>query len=150
MGLITLLSSIIESNKSLSPLVQFGNRLILLTTSHSSLPETVVDARQSMADSAGENSKPFHPSLTRALIQSNLAAAKEQQSNKRMTNEAVIASGEVLRLFVHEARHRAGIEAECEQEGTLNDESGKLVSSTVPVRADHITKIAAELLMDFT
>ena len=103
-----------------------------------------------MADATGENSEPFHASLTRALIQSSLAAGKDQQSTKRITNEAMVAAGEVLRLFVQEARHRAGIEAECEQEGAMNDESDKHASSIIPVRADHITKIAAELLMDFS
>ncbi len=56
-------------------------------------------------------------------------------------------------MFVQEARHRAGIsaeiEAECEQEAetkeNVNAESGK-----VSIRADHITKVAAELLMDFS
>lgn len=107
-----------------------------------------------MTDNEGENAEPFHPSLTRKLIQANLAAGKDHQtasSNKRITNEAIVAAGEVLRLFVQEARHRAEIEAECEQEGAMNDESDKHdASSTIPVRADHITKIAAELLMDFS
>jgi CENP-S associating Centromere protein X len=105
-----------------------------------------------MEDITSEKSEAFHPSLTRKLVQVNLATGKDLQSNKRVTNEAVVAAGEVLRLFVQEARHRAGIEAECEQEGAMNDVDDvgdKHASSTIPIRADHITKIAAELLMDF-
>lgn len=102
----------------------------------------------------------FHASLTRKLMvempMPEKAGKEQQQSsnnNKRITNEAIVAAGEVLRLFVQEARHRAGIEAECEQESAVmkDDESeGKENSSAIPVRADHISKIAAEMLMDFS
>lgn len=43
--------------------------------------------------------------------------------------------------------------AECDLEGAIEDEDGKentTVGNFVPIRADHITKIAAELLMDFS
>jgi hypothetical protein len=96
-----------------------------------------------------ESSSAFHSGLTRKLILSQ--GDKEQP--KRISNEALLAAGEILRIFVQECRHRAGIEAEieaeCEQEAetkeNVNAESGK-----VSIRADHITKVAAELLMDFS
>lgn len=116
--------------------------------------------KHTMTDVAGEGTDAFHPSLVRRLIQPNLSSSsgKNHQtsgSNKRVTDEAVVAAGEVLRLFVLEARHRAGIEAECELEGAVYDESDKHGSPTaattsILVRADHITKIGAELLMDFS
>jgi hypothetical protein len=92
-----------------------------------------------------DSSSAFQSGITRKLILSH--GDKEQP--KRISNEAVLAAGELLRVFVQEARHRAGIEAECEQEAetteNVNAESGK-----VSIRADHITKVAAELLMDFS
>jgi hypothetical protein len=70
---------------------------------------------------------------------------------KRITNEAVMLTGELLRIFVKEARHRAGIEAECEQEGAMVSTGPSQNSNgKVMIRADHITKIAAEMLMDFS
>jgi hypothetical protein len=43
--------------------------------------------------------------------------------------------------------------AECDLEGAIEDGDGKentTAGNFVPIRADHITKIAAELLMDFS
>ena len=143
-----------------------------------------------------ESEEPFHPALTRKLIQSALAAAaaattidttttttlvavdgegpKSNNNNnnnhggRRLTNEAVVAASEVLRLFVQEARHRAGILAECEHEGRHDndddddddndggDEKNRgaaALSDSVKgpvVGAHHIARIAAELLMDFS
>jgi len=106
--------------------------------------------------------EPFHPSLTRKLMQSSSSSsvaasttaggAEGKQKQKRITNEAVVAASEVLRLFVQEAQHRAGIEAECEQEGRVmnEDEDQQQGDNTPVIRADHIAKIAAELLMDFS
>mmetsp|Transcript_25573 Transcript_25573/g.46318 ORF Transcript_25573/g.46318 Transcript_25573/m.46318 type:complete len:124 (-) Transcript_25573:87-458(-) len=120
------------------------------------------------------NENLLEPSLTRKLL-------LQHHPNQRITNDAVNAANELLRLFIIEARHRAAVEAECEQEGEdgvgtrrrkygedtmgpnesdgedgdsqISDElspnhpnSQKLVT----IRAEHITKIAAELLMDFS
>ena len=92
-----------------------------------------------------DSSSAFNGGLTRKLILSQ--GGKEQP--KRVSNEAVLAAGELLRIFVQEARHRAGIEAECEQEAETT-EKGNGESGKVSIRADHITKVAAELLMDFS
>ena len=129
-----------------------------------------------------ESEEPFHSSLTRKLIQSaltttttgvvanengQLPANNNNNNNKngrRLTSEAVVAASEVLRLFVQEARHRAGILAECEHEGRCqdndddnNDDDDDNSASAAPpkvkgpvVGADHIARIAAELLMDFS
>jgi CENP-S associating Centromere protein X len=102
----------------------------------------------------------FHPSLVQQIIQSSLSDGSDIKMGFRITDEALLAAGEVMRLFVQEAWHRASIEAECDHEGTMsdNDEKHERNSlsfvpggiSNVPVRPDHITKIAAELLMDFS
>lgn len=63
-----------------------------------------------------------------------------------MSNEAALFVGELLRLFVLETRQRAGIIAECE-----NAVDGKEMSTNiVSIRSDHITQVAAEMLMDFS
>ena len=94
---------------------------------------------------------PFHPGLVKKLI-----LRKGDRPPKRITNEAVTAASELLRLFVHEAKRRAGIEAECEKEGGAEQRSDGIEANDkdggddrVLIRADHITKVAAELLMDF-
>jgi hypothetical protein len=101
---------------------------------------------------------PFHPSLVNEMIiQAHQSSSNRNDQlstatvNTKITNEALVAAGEVLRLFVKEAWYRASIEAECEYEGVVidksNDDGNK---STTIIRADHIVKIAAELLMDFS
>ena len=126
-----------------------------------------------------ESEEPFHSSLTRKLIQSaltttttgvanengQLPANNNNKNGRRLTSEAVVAASEVLRLFVQEARHRAGILAECEHEGRCqdndddnndDDDDDNSASAAPPkvkgpvVGADHIARIAAELLMDFS
>uniref|UniRef100_A0A7R9ZM38 Uncharacterized protein n=1 Tax=Craspedostauros australis TaxID=1486917 RepID=A0A7R9ZM38_9STRA len=75
-------------------------------------------------------------------------------TTKRIPAETAKAAAELLRLFVLEARSRATTEAECDQEGNLSQYNKGLEdgagSSEVAIRAEHITKIAAELLMDFS
>jgi len=84
----------------------------------------------------------FNPTLVRKLI----CVGGNKEKPKRVSNEAALAAGELLRLLVQEARERAAIEAECEKEGDSTDiDDGKIV-----IRADHVAKIAAELLMDFS
>lgn len=108
-----------------------------------------------------EPTEPFHPSLTRQLIQTYISSGGDPTNvsdasrniNVSITDEALIAAGEVLRLFVLEARYRAGIEAECEHEGgeiADNEDQSEKATTDIPIRADHITKIAADLLMDFS
>jgi hypothetical protein len=93
------------------------------------------------------STQPFHPALTKKL----LLARGGKEPPKRITNEAVLVTGELLRLFVKEARHRAAIEAECEKEGaTVSTVEGSSQNGKILIRADHITKVAAELLMDFS
>ena len=85
-----------------------------------------------------------NPTINTALVRE--LVLKQGKDSKRFTKEAATATSELLRLFILEARNRASIEAECETEGNL-DENG---DGKALIRADHITKIAAELLMDFT
>lgn len=80
--------------------------------------------------------EPFPPELIRKLVSTH--------TNVRVSPEALVAIGEVLRLFVSEAKERASIEAECDHE--ISDEANE---STVPIRPDHVTKIAADLIFDF-
>jgi CENP-S associating Centromere protein X len=129
------------------------------------------------AGSAGEERPRISPELTRELVLSSLAAAgvggssssseKPAGNNKplKMTNEAVLATAELLRLFVVEARGRAAVEAECEAEGAGtaafarrksdasdddDDDDAKGAGSRVLIGAHHITKLAAELLLEFS
>ena len=138
----------------------------------------MVDEQENSGKSSPGGS-PFHPALVRKLVQSasntgsrNTTAREEDHNNntnnapKRMTPEAMLLAGELLRLFVLEARQRAAIEAECEREGSTElagsgsverqadeNEEGSLdraTSSIMVIQPHHITKVAAELLMDFS
>jgi CENP-S associating Centromere protein X len=125
------------------------------------------------AGSAGEERPRISPELTREIVLSSLAAAGVSSSEKpagnnkplKMTNEAVLATAELLRLFVVEARGRAAVEAECEAEGAGtaafarrksdasdddDDDDAKDAGSRVLIGAHHITKLAAELLLEFS
>ena len=106
-------------------------------------------------------------SLTRQLLQLH-------HPNQRYNNDAITASSELLRLLIIEARRRAAIEAECESEvrrlridddgDSSPSQSSKVMDDhshqrrkkdkkkrvVVEIRADHIAKIAAELLMDLS
>lgn len=104
-----------------------------------------------------EPEPPFGAALTRRLILSSLAMADGEGEGHggpvRISADAVALAAELLRLFVAEAQHRAGILAECEQEAAVApDADGAEAGATTAVRIDahHITQIAAELLMDFT
>lgn len=93
------------------------------------------------------------PSLTRQLLTLH-------HPNQKFTNDAITLSSELLRLFIIEARRRAAIEAECESElSTMMDDDDDSDDSeteknnkrrVVEIRADHIAKVAAELLMDLS
>ena len=95
---------------------------------------------------AADNSSqqpPFSAALTRKLILS----AVDNEKQIKLSNDAVDLASELLRLFVVEARYRASIQAECEEE-SRNVESSSDDKKT-PIQPHHITKIGAELLMDF-
>jgi len=71
-------------------------------------------------------------------------------------------ASEYMRLLIIEARRRAAIEAECEavahinptqadnNDDTMEDDDSANEKKTVEIRADHIAKIAAELMMDYS
>jgi CENP-S associating Centromere protein X len=121
----------------------------------------------------------FRPAQHSSSIQQNhqfqsTMMMQQQPPHPRISNEAVLAAGELLRLFVLETRHRASIDAECEQEGgdnftttnnnniinnmtsqsstsnsSSNNKKKKEDGTVVQIRSDHITMVAAEMLMDF-
>ena len=84
---------------------------------------------------------PFSDSLVRKLISS------KNKKTSRIANDGAAAASELLRMFVLEARSRAGIEAECDKEGSIPQAGG---STKTTIEAHHISKIAAELIMDFS
>jgi CENP-S associating Centromere protein X len=102
---------------------------------------------------------PFHPALTRKLLQEHLHSSASG-SSKKISSEALVAAGEVLRCFVQEVHHRAGVEAECEHESAacerdsgasrVRDTYGNTCPTSVPITADHIVKAVGEVLMDFS
>jgi CENP-S associating Centromere protein X len=124
-----------------------------------------VDTAQSQnmaANTAGgipADPEPFHPALTRKLLQEHLRSSSSG-STKKISTEALVAAGEVLRCFVQEVHHRAGIEAECEHESAacqresvardVHDNEGSSCTKSIPITADHIVKAVGEVLMDFS
>jgi hypothetical protein len=86
----------------------------------------------------------IQPSLVRQLLLLN-------NPNLRINQDGLVASGAFLHLFVTEAINRASIEAECEADSaaiTVEEEEKR--NNRVVIRGDHIAKIAADLLMDFS
>jgi CENP-S associating Centromere protein X len=137
--------------------------------------ENAVSSSAATTDTTSSGTIGFKPSLVRQLLQ-------PKNSSRRLTPEALLASSELLRLFVIEARDRAGLEAECDNEATMTSTTTTTAASAVGatyntknkrqdddddddddeidsnrrkrgkpiIRADHVTKIGAELLFDFT
>jgi CENP-S associating Centromere protein X len=92
------------------------------------------------------NKPPFSTDLVKQLITHGLQTKPEADGPiPHLSKEAAELTADLLRLFVQEAQHRASIEAECDLEGGLESNTDKPV-----IRADHISKIAAEMLMDFS
>ena len=85
----------------------------------------------------------FHPNLVKKLITQHLSEDGTDMTIS-LNAEAADLVGELLRQFVVEARSRASLEAEIEQEASLQE------GETIQVRSDHLTKIAAEMFMDFS
>lgn len=83
--------------------------------------------------------EPFHAGLTKKLVL--------PKDGKRITNEAVQLTGELLRAFVRTLHQKAAIEAECEKESCMDESSA---GEAVVIRPHHITKVAAEQLMDYS
>ncbi len=113
---------------------------------------TTANSSSSLPSSSSPPTVP--PSLTRQLLTLH-------HPNQKFTNDAITLSSELLRLFIIEARRRAAIEAECESElSTMmdDDDNDSDDSETeknskrrvVEIKADHIAKVAAELLMDLS
>mmetsp|Transcript_3636 Transcript_3636/g.5424 ORF Transcript_3636/g.5424 Transcript_3636/m.5424 type:complete len:129 (+) Transcript_3636:146-532(+) len=78
--------------------------------------------------------------------------------DQRISSDGLITATELLRLFVREAINRASVEAECEaaaEEPSEDDDfsiksSENASSDSVTITGDHIIKVAADLLMDFS
>lgn len=97
------------------------------------------------SEPAAASSAAFHPALVRQLVTQHIQeqvadATNDTTSLPTLTPEAADVIGELLKIFVEEARNRASMQAEVE---LLGDD-------TIQVRSDHCTKISAEMLMDFS
>ena len=99
-----------------------------------------------MPTSSANASQAFHPALVRKLVTMHIEEDPEKGAGTlpSLTSEASELIGELLKRFVLEARSRATMEAEIEQEASVDD------GNAIQVRSDHCTKIAAEMLMDYS
>ena len=111
---------------------------------------TATSAATTNSSSSSSSSSPptISASLTRQLLQLH-------HPNQRYTNDALSTSAELLRLIIIEAQRRAAIEAECESEVYVgnsqnSDNDVDCDRRSVEIRAEHVAKIAAELLMDLS
>lgn len=114
-------------------------------------------------DRPESSSSAFHPALVRKLVSVHLEEEQHQQEQNGNSNtapeatarkatsqqplvtaEAAEAVGELLKQFVLEARNRAALQAEIEQGVSAED------GDAVVIRSDHITRISAEMFMDFS
>lgn len=102
-----------------------------------------------MSKDQGETLPPqaFHPALVRQLVSRHLQHQETSTTPQlpTLTAEAADAVGELLKQFVLEARNRAAMVAEIEQEVATDNNDG-----VVQIRSDHCTQIAAEMLLDFS
>lgn len=97
---------------------------------------------------------PFGPALVKKIIstqrQNQPIDTLATDTKPRFSNEAAALTGELLRLFVSEARHRAAILAECDAESNVKVDKATDKESKIVIGDDHVAQVAAELLMDFS
>jgi len=84
--------------------------------------------------------------LTAALTKRLLL---QHHPNQRISKDALELTNEFIRMFIIEARERASIEAECEDQRQRTNDTEE-DSPNISIRGDHIFKIGANLLMDFS
>ena len=114
---------------------------------------TATSTAAATAPSSSFSSSSSPPTISASLPRQLLLL---HHPNQRYTNDALSTSAELLRLIIIEAQRRAAIEAECESEvyvGHSQNSDGDVDSPLdrrVEIRAEHVAKIAAELLMDLS
>ena len=106
------------------------------------------------------NKESIETSLTRKLL-------LRHHPTLRISNDVIVSATGLLRIFIVEARHRASVEAECEAEASLptaaeeeefdaeecssGHNTGKRKrQNIVEIRGEHIVKVAADMLLDFS
>mmetsp|Transcript_5442 Transcript_5442/g.10843 ORF Transcript_5442/g.10843 Transcript_5442/m.10843 type:complete len:90 (-) Transcript_5442:11-280(-) len=72
----------------------------------------------------------FHPALVRKLVSMHLDEQSDKTAPPTLTSEAADAVGELLKIFVLEARNRAALDAEIER--------GVEEGDTLQIQADNI------------
>uniref|UniRef100_A0A7S0FKF7 Centromere protein X n=1 Tax=Minutocellus polymorphus TaxID=265543 RepID=A0A7S0FKF7_9STRA len=106
----------------------------------------------------------LEPSLVRMLL-------TRRHPDQRFSNDAILAATELIRKFMLEARERAAMEAECEADtdahcggpsvmsqddddddvfGSGTGGGARNVDSITSIKPEHIARVAAEMLLDFT
>mmetsp|Transcript_13131 Transcript_13131/g.33104 ORF Transcript_13131/g.33104 Transcript_13131/m.33104 type:complete len:107 (-) Transcript_13131:1588-1908(-) len=91
------------------------------------------------------------PAVSKQLVVATARArGTAKATTKRVPPEAAEAISEALRLFISEAHRRASIEAECDDEGEFRSMNETKDNSHTPIDAQHVTRIAGDLLMDFS
>uniref|UniRef100_A0A7S0ULK2 Centromere protein X n=1 Tax=Pseudo-nitzschia delicatissima TaxID=44447 RepID=A0A7S0ULK2_9STRA len=90
------------------------------------------------------------PAISKQLVATARARGTAKATTKRVPPEAAEAISEALRLFISEAHRRAAIEAECDDEGEFRSMNETKYNSQTPIDAQHVTRIAGDLLMDFS
>ena len=121
------------------------------------MDDRYVDFGMMGQDIARSETPAFHSGLARRLVTRHVEGIPKSDEpltfimNETTTNlmptftaEALDAVGELLKLFVEEAQSRATMEAELEQEATLQE------GESIQVRAEHFAKVAAAMIMDFS
>merc|ERR1712183_367731 len=86
--------------------------------------------------------------LSKKLLLSFSPENSSTTVKKRVSNDAANAVSEALRLFLVDAHRRSSIEAECDEDIHIQQQDDQDKSKT-PIGANHVTRIAGDLLMDY-
>ena len=91
----------------------------------------------------------LEPSLVRKLL-------ARRHPDQRFHNDAILAATELIRRFILEARVWVAVEGECEADTADDDVFGsgtggaKEAGTITSIKKEHILRVAAEMLLDFT
>lgn len=91
--------------------------------------------------------------ISKKLVLSFPSGKLSTSGKKRVSTDAAAAISEALRLFLLDAHRRSVIEAECDEEVQIKhlereDEPSR--TTKTPIGANHVTRVAGDLLMDYS
>lgn len=96
-------------------------------------------------NSTEDKSCELDENLVKALLVKN-----QPSSTPRFSQDAISGISKLLHSFIVEARRRALVEAECDATNRTMNNDDYMTPPETKIETEHILRIAAEMLMDYS